>query len=150
MYLGTVLALVVILTGIFAYYQEAKSTNIMASFSKMIPQVSSSCPSSISVGLQVRRMRPWRHRVRGQAQAHPFLSEKSWASDLISMNPHFLPEIIIEVRDRKMLSQEYSRVETLVIAQYLLLLLGSTGELLRQKSFRWSCSQEHQPMIFYL
>lgn len=47
-YLGTVLALVVILTGIFAYYQEAKSTNIMASFSKMIPQVSSRCPSSIS------------------------------------------------------------------------------------------------------
>ncbi|VTJ82386.1 Hypothetical predicted protein [Marmota monax] len=37
-YLGSVLALVVILTGIFAYYQEAKSTNIMASFSKMIPQ----------------------------------------------------------------------------------------------------------------
>lgn len=37
-YLGTVLAVVVILTGIFAYYQEAKSTNIMASFSKMIPQ----------------------------------------------------------------------------------------------------------------
>uniref|UniRef100_A0A8B9BKX1 Sodium/potassium-transporting ATPase subunit alpha n=2 Tax=Anser TaxID=8842 RepID=A0A8B9BKX1_9AVES len=39
LYLGVVLALVVILTGIFAYYQEAKSTNIMASFSKMIPQV---------------------------------------------------------------------------------------------------------------
>ncbi|NXW45331.1 AT12A ATPase, partial [Nyctiprogne leucopyga] len=38
LYLGIVLALVVILTGIFAYYQEAKSTNIMASFSKMIPQ----------------------------------------------------------------------------------------------------------------
>ncbi|NP_001166387.1 potassium-transporting ATPase alpha chain 2 [Cavia porcellus] len=37
-YLGVVLALVVILTGIFAYYQEAKSTNIMSSFSKMIPQ----------------------------------------------------------------------------------------------------------------
>ncbi|XP_037383281.1 potassium-transporting ATPase alpha chain 2 [Talpa occidentalis] len=37
-YLGAVLVLVVILTGIFAYYQEAKSTNIMASFSKMIPQ----------------------------------------------------------------------------------------------------------------
>ncbi|KAM9604690.1 potassium-transporting ATPase alpha chain 2 [Trichechus inunguis] len=37
-YLGAVLALVVVLTGIFAYYQEAKSTNIMASFSKMIPQ----------------------------------------------------------------------------------------------------------------
>nr|XP_031321519.1 potassium-transporting ATPase alpha chain 2 [Camelus dromedarius] len=37
-YLGSVLALVVILTGIFAYYQEARSTNIMASFHKMIPQ----------------------------------------------------------------------------------------------------------------
>ncbi|XP_036084333.1 potassium-transporting ATPase alpha chain 2 isoform X2 [Rousettus aegyptiacus] len=37
-YLGAVLVLVVLLTGIFAYYQEAKSTNIMASFSKMIPQ----------------------------------------------------------------------------------------------------------------
>ncbi|KAJ6656033.1 hypothetical protein lerEdw1_004438 [Lerista edwardsae] len=38
LYLGVVLALVVIFTGMFAYYQEAKSTNIMASFSKMIPQ----------------------------------------------------------------------------------------------------------------
>uniref|UniRef100_A0A8D2LLA9 Sodium/potassium-transporting ATPase subunit alpha n=1 Tax=Varanus komodoensis TaxID=61221 RepID=A0A8D2LLA9_VARKO len=38
LYLGVVLALVVILTGMFAYYQEAKSTNIMSSFSKMIPQ----------------------------------------------------------------------------------------------------------------
>ncbi|XP_008590050.1 PREDICTED: potassium-transporting ATPase alpha chain 2 [Galeopterus variegatus] len=38
LYLGCVLVLVVILTGIFAYYQEAKSTNIMSSFSKMIPQ----------------------------------------------------------------------------------------------------------------
>uniref|UniRef100_G3RT56 Sodium/potassium-transporting ATPase subunit alpha n=1 Tax=Gorilla gorilla gorilla TaxID=9595 RepID=G3RT56_GORGO len=37
-YLGCVLGLVVILTGIFAYYQEAKSTNIMSSFNKMIPQ----------------------------------------------------------------------------------------------------------------
>ncbi|XP_026972573.1 potassium-transporting ATPase alpha chain 2 [Sagmatias obliquidens] len=37
-YLGSVLALVVILTGAFAYYQEAKSTNIMASFRQMIPQ----------------------------------------------------------------------------------------------------------------
>nr|XP_055100298.1 potassium-transporting ATPase alpha chain 2 [Symphalangus syndactylus] len=37
-YLGCVLGLVVILTGIFAYYQEAKSTNIMSTFNKMIPQ----------------------------------------------------------------------------------------------------------------
>ncbi|NXV60386.1 AT12A ATPase, partial [Molothrus ater] len=45
LYLGVVLALVVILTGIFAYYQEAKSTNIMASFSKMIPQVRTPLPA---------------------------------------------------------------------------------------------------------
>ncbi|XP_038634749.1 potassium-transporting ATPase alpha chain 2-like isoform X2 [Scyliorhinus canicula] len=38
LYLGVVLAGVVILTGCFAYYQEAKSTNIMASFHKMVPQ----------------------------------------------------------------------------------------------------------------
>ncbi|XP_040182315.1 potassium-transporting ATPase alpha chain 2 isoform X2 [Rana temporaria] len=38
LYLGIVLAVVVILTGCFAYYQESKSTNIMASFNKMIPQ----------------------------------------------------------------------------------------------------------------
>ncbi|KAL7981552.1 hypothetical protein Chor_005640 [Crotalus horridus] len=38
LYLGIILSLVVILTGMFAYYQEAKSTNIMASFGKMIPQ----------------------------------------------------------------------------------------------------------------
>ncbi|XP_063797932.1 potassium-transporting ATPase alpha chain 2-like [Pseudophryne corroboree] len=38
LYLGVVLAIVVFLTGCFAYYQEAKSTNIMASFNKMIPQ----------------------------------------------------------------------------------------------------------------
>ncbi|XP_006832120.1 PREDICTED: potassium-transporting ATPase alpha chain 2-like [Chrysochloris asiatica] len=37
-YLGVVLAVVVMLTGMFAYYQDAKSTNIIASFSKMIPQ----------------------------------------------------------------------------------------------------------------
>ncbi|XP_020824449.1 LOW QUALITY PROTEIN: potassium-transporting ATPase alpha chain 2-like [Phascolarctos cinereus] len=37
-YLGVVLIMVVILTGMFAYYQEAKSTNIIASFTKMIPR----------------------------------------------------------------------------------------------------------------
>ncbi|XP_078282945.1 potassium-transporting ATPase alpha chain 2-like [Rhinoraja longicauda] len=38
LYLGVVLAGVVIITGCFAYYQEAKSTNIMASFQKLVPQ----------------------------------------------------------------------------------------------------------------
>lgn len=38
LYLGVVLAVVVILTGCFAYFQEARSTNIMASFKNMVPQ----------------------------------------------------------------------------------------------------------------
>jgi sodium/potassium-transporting ATPase subunit alpha len=38
MYLGIVLAFVVIVTGIFSYYQEAKSSKIMESFKKMVPQ----------------------------------------------------------------------------------------------------------------
>merc|ERR1712015_477548 len=38
LYLGIVLAFVVIVTGIFSYYQEAKSSAIMESFKKMVPQ----------------------------------------------------------------------------------------------------------------
>ncbi|XP_033864146.1 sodium/potassium-transporting ATPase subunit alpha-1-like [Acipenser ruthenus] len=38
LYLGVVLAVVVILTGCFSYYQEAKSSKIMESFKKMVPQ----------------------------------------------------------------------------------------------------------------
>ena len=37
-YLGAVLTFVVVVTGIFAYYQEAKSAAIMDSFAKMVPQ----------------------------------------------------------------------------------------------------------------
>ena len=39
LYLGIVLAAVVIITGIFSYYQEFKSNKIMESFKHMIPQV---------------------------------------------------------------------------------------------------------------
>lgn len=39
LYLGLVLAAVVVITGIFSYYQEAKSSAIMESFKNMIPQV---------------------------------------------------------------------------------------------------------------
>lgn len=42
LYLGIVLAAVVIITGIFSYYQEFKSNKIMESFKHMIPQV---CPA---------------------------------------------------------------------------------------------------------
>ncbi|XP_062961020.1 sodium/potassium-transporting ATPase subunit alpha-4 [Cynocephalus volans] len=38
LYLGIVLAIVVIITGCFSYYQEAKSSKIMDSFKKMVPQ----------------------------------------------------------------------------------------------------------------
>jgi len=38
LYLGIVLSAVVIITGIFSYYQEAKSSKIMESFKKLIPQ----------------------------------------------------------------------------------------------------------------
>uniref|UniRef100_A0A8C5R901 Sodium/potassium-transporting ATPase subunit alpha n=1 Tax=Leptobrachium leishanense TaxID=445787 RepID=A0A8C5R901_9ANUR len=39
LYLGIVLAAVVIITGCFSYYQEAKSSKIMESFKNMVPQV---------------------------------------------------------------------------------------------------------------
>ncbi|XP_065323072.1 sodium/potassium-transporting ATPase subunit alpha-B-like isoform X2 [Gordionus sp. m RMFG-2023] len=38
LYLGIVLTTVVVITGCFSYYQEAKSSKIMESFGKMIPQ----------------------------------------------------------------------------------------------------------------
>ncbi|OXU26342.1 hypothetical protein TSAR_006877 [Trichomalopsis sarcophagae] len=38
LYLGIVLAAVVIVTGIFSYYQESKSSKIMESFKSMVPQ----------------------------------------------------------------------------------------------------------------
>ncbi|CAG0919206.1 unnamed protein product [Notodromas monacha] len=38
LYLGVVLAAVVIVTGVFSYYQEAKSSKIMDSFKNMVPQ----------------------------------------------------------------------------------------------------------------
>ncbi|XP_065649800.1 sodium/potassium-transporting ATPase subunit alpha-like isoform X2 [Hydra vulgaris] len=37
-YLGTALAVVVLVTGIFSYYQDSKSSRIMDSFKKLIPQ----------------------------------------------------------------------------------------------------------------
>ena len=43
MYLGVVLAVVVLVTAVFSYYQEAKSSKIMESFKKMVPQVMAAC-----------------------------------------------------------------------------------------------------------
>jgi len=39
LYLGIVLTTVVVVTGCFSYYQEAKSSRIMESFKNMVPQV---------------------------------------------------------------------------------------------------------------
>ncbi|MCL4117842.1 UNVERIFIED_CONTAM: hypothetical protein GTU68_020229, partial [Idotea baltica] len=39
LYLGIVLTAVVVVTGIFSYYQESKSSRIMESFKNMVPQV---------------------------------------------------------------------------------------------------------------
>ncbi|KAG7272207.1 hypothetical protein CRUP_036695 [Coryphaenoides rupestris] len=39
LYLGVVLSAVVIITGCFSYYQEAKSSRIMESFKNMVPQI---------------------------------------------------------------------------------------------------------------
>ena len=39
LYLGVVLTVVVIITGCFSYYQDAKSSKIMESFKNMVPQV---------------------------------------------------------------------------------------------------------------
>lgn len=43
LYLGIVLAAVVLITGCFSYYQEAKSSKIMESFKNMVPQVGRTC-----------------------------------------------------------------------------------------------------------
>lgn len=39
LYLGIALAVVVFIAGCFSYYQESKSSKIMESFKKMVPQV---------------------------------------------------------------------------------------------------------------
>lgn len=39
LYLGIVLTAVVVITGCFSYFQEAKSSKIMESFKNMVPQV---------------------------------------------------------------------------------------------------------------
>lgn len=47
LYLGVVLSAVVIITGCFSYYQEAKSSKIMESFKNMVPQVPAALSFSI-------------------------------------------------------------------------------------------------------
>ena len=39
LWLGVVLVLVIVLTGLFQYYQEGKSSKIMKAFKNLVPQV---------------------------------------------------------------------------------------------------------------
>lgn len=56
LYLGFVLASIVILTGIFAYYQEAKSSSIMDSFKKLVPQQATAIRNGETITLPVDKI----------------------------------------------------------------------------------------------
>lgn len=55
LYLGVVLSAVVIITGCFSYYQEAKSSKIMDSFKNLVPQVDIVLPYNLSNKLIYKR-----------------------------------------------------------------------------------------------
>ncbi|XP_075678682.1 sodium/potassium-transporting ATPase subunit alpha-B-like isoform X2 [Dermatophagoides pteronyssinus] len=56
LYLGVVLATVVIVTGIFSYYQEAKSSRIMDSFKNMIPQYATVIRNGVKMTVSVEEV----------------------------------------------------------------------------------------------
>lgn len=49
LYLALALIAVVVVTGCFGYYQEFKSTNIIASFKNLVPQVGPPAPQPLQV-----------------------------------------------------------------------------------------------------
>lgn len=51
LYLGIVLSAVVMITGCFSYYQEAKSSKIMESFKNLVPQVNTKIVNTHTVTL---------------------------------------------------------------------------------------------------
>lgn len=80
LYLGVVLAAVVIVTGCFSYYQEAKSSKIMDSFKNMVPQVHSGQGAGLG------------HKVSGGVQL-PLLSSlcsemEAWAESSLPFSTH--------------------------------------------------------------
>ena len=56
LYLGMVLAAVVIISGTFSYYQEAKSSKIMDSFKKMIPPLAAVWRDGLILELEVTEL----------------------------------------------------------------------------------------------
>jgi sodium/potassium-transporting ATPase subunit alpha len=56
LYLGIVLTAVVVVTGIFSYYQESKSSKIMESFAKMVPQTAVALRSGEFISINAEQL----------------------------------------------------------------------------------------------
>jgi len=56
LYLGIVLTGVVVVTGVFSYYQEAKSSKIMESFKNMVPQFALVIRESDKLNIQAEEL----------------------------------------------------------------------------------------------
>jgi len=56
LYLGIVLTGVVVVTGVFSYYQEAKSSKIMESFKNMVPQFALVVRESEKLNIQAEEL----------------------------------------------------------------------------------------------
>jgi len=56
LYLGIVLSVVVILTGCFSYFQESKSSKIMESFKKLVPQSANVLRNGVRVDLNAEQL----------------------------------------------------------------------------------------------
>ena len=55
LYLGVVLVVVVVISGIFSFYQDAKSANVMGKFTSLIPQECLVVRAGRTHGLEVRK-----------------------------------------------------------------------------------------------
>jgi sodium/potassium-transporting ATPase subunit alpha len=58
LYLGIVLAVVVIITGLFSYYQESKSSRIMESFKNLVPQNALCIRSGAKLTIKAEELTP--------------------------------------------------------------------------------------------
>ena len=56
LYLGVVLTAVVVVTGVFSYYQESKSARIMESFKNMVPQYALAIRDGEKVNLKAEEL----------------------------------------------------------------------------------------------
>lgn len=72
LYLAITLATVVTITGLFSFYQEAKSGNIMSSFASMIPTM-----AHVST-LTTSNSTNWKDRVKDESHFLKILNEMWW------------------------------------------------------------------------